>query len=327
MWAENTSISVVIAQRCTFSILIIWGNSFIRSSSILSTSNPRGAISSKITPDSLSILIAHIKIRIEIPMAFSLPFGKFAARRWPLKFFYTSNIPVILIAAVIANMQVVGKMMSEKGLTFFGQYDASGQVTGGLVYYLTAPNSIGLMIMVILAGILALGFALLAVRMWKKYALRMSLVGAMFGILVGYFIISSIAEIPVVAVSDYIRGFTYMMTMIIGSTIFSIFWMSTAGMDAKSVAEQFKSSFLSIPGFRRDPRIVEHVLNRYIPSLAVLGGAFVGFLAGFADLTSAIGTGTGILLAVMIVYQFYESIAQQHMEDMHPAVRKFMGGS
>jgi preprotein translocase subunit SecY len=80
-----------------------------------------------------------------------------------------------------------------------------------------------------------------------------------------------------------------------------------------------------IPGFRHDPRIAERVLERYIPALTVLGGAFIGFLAAYADLTSAIGTGTGLLLAVMIVYQFYEQIKSQHGDDIPPSIRKFLG--
>jgi len=34
--------------------------------------------------------------------------------------------------------------------------------------------------------------------------------------------------------------------------------------------------------------------------------------------------GTGILLAVMIIYRLYEEIAQQHALDMHPIARKFI---
>jgi preprotein translocase subunit SecY len=49
-------------------------------------------------------------------------------------------------------------------------------------------------------------------------------------------------------------------------------------------------------------------------------------LAAVADLTGALGSGTGILLTVMIVYNLYQSIAQQHVEDMNPMMRKFMGG-
>jgi preprotein translocase subunit SecY len=43
-----------------------------------------------------------------------------------------------------------------------------------------------------------------------------------------------------------------------------------------------------------------------------------------ADLTGALSRGTGILLAVMIIYKMYEDIAKQHMMDMHPMMRKFM---
>jgi preprotein translocase subunit SecY len=49
-------------------------------------------------------------------------------------------------------------------------------------------------------------------------------------------------------------------------------------------------------------------------------------LASFADLTGALSSGTGLLLTVMIVYRLYEDIAKQHMMDMNPMLRKFMGG-
>jgi preprotein translocase subunit SecY len=40
----------------------------------------------------------------------------------------------------------------------------------------------------------------------------------------------------------------------------------------------------------------------------------------------ALSNGTGILLAVMIIYKLYEEISKQHMMDMNPALRKMMGG-
>jgi preprotein translocase subunit SecY len=95
-------------------------------------------------------------------------------------------------------------------------------------------------------------------------------------------------------------------------------------MDAQAQAKQILSSGLQIPGFRRDPRIVEQILNRYIPSLTVLGGISIGILAAAADLLGALSNGTGILLTVMIIYKLYEDIARQHMMDMHPALRKMM---
>ena len=75
--------------------------------------------------------------------------------------------------------------------------------------------------------------------------------------------------------------------------------------------------------FRRDPRILEKVLDRYITPLAVLGGAAVGALAALADFIGALGTGTGILLTVMIIYNFYENLAARYLEEMNPMIRKF----
>ncbi|MBN2202581.1 MAG: preprotein translocase subunit SecY [Candidatus Aenigmarchaeota archaeon] len=272
------------------------------------------------------ILTVYIMdVRVEVPMAFSMPFGKFAARRWPLKFLYTSNIPVILTAAVLANMQIMGKMLFQRGITILGTYDADGNISGGLMYYLSAPSGeVGLIIMTVLASVLALSFAILSIKYLKKYTKRMAIAGALLGLVFGYLLIT-IFNISTISTTTIVRAITYMSVYIVSSVIFSVFWTSTASMDAKSVAEQFKSYSIMIPGFRHDPRIFEKVLNRYIPALTVLGGAFVGFLATFADLTSAIGSGTGLLLTVMIIYQLYEQIMQQHGDDIPPSIRKFLG--
>ena len=98
-------------------------------------------------------------------------------------------------------------------------------------------------------------------------------------------------------------------------------------MDARSQAKQMMASGLQIPGFRKDERVLERLLNRYIWPLTVMGGITVGFMAAIADLTGSLSRGTGILLAVMIVYKLYEEIAQQHMMDMNPMLRKFIGGA
>jgi preprotein translocase subunit SecY len=269
-----------------------------------------------------SVVVFAQDMNIEIPMAFSLPFGKFAARRWPLKFVYTSNIPVILTAAVVANLRVVGKMMSDSGIPWLGVFDANGQPLSGAVYYMTAPQSAGLMVSILVAGIFALVTAYIIKKTLKKYTLRLTFCGALIGFVVGYFLSGSVALLSMITTADIIRSITYLLTMITGSVIFSKFWVTTSGMDSASVAEQFKSSSIVIPGFRRDPRIIERVLEKYIPSITVLGGAFIGLLAGFADLTNAVGSGTGILLTVMILYQIYEQILQKHWDDMPEWLRK-----
>ncbi len=306
---------------------IIW--KFIVS---LSLGDPAAAFTSLLPFFALVLVFVIVvfaqSMKIQIPMAFTLPFGKFAARRWPLKFIYTSNIPVILTSAVIANIEVLGNILYQRGLPLFGEFSNNQAVKGLSISYLLSssqPPSLGLV--AIVAGIFALLFAFFAMRILKKYVLRLSLAGGVIGAVLGYALLVALElpNLPLFDTLDIFHSFVYMIVTIIGAVIFSMFWVNTAGMDAHTVSEQFKSANIMIPGFRRDPRIIERVLERYIPALAVLGGAFVGFLAGYANMMNAIGTGTGILLTVMIIYQFYEQISAQHAEDMPPVVKKILG--
>jgi preprotein translocase subunit SecY len=67
--------------------------------------------------------------------------------------------------------------------------------------------------------------------------------------------------------------------------------------------------------------MLESILNKYIFPLTVLGAVSVGLLAGMADLTGALGSGTGILLTVGILYRMYEQMEQQQMFDVMPALK------
>jgi preprotein translocase subunit SecY len=93
-------------------------------------------------------------------------------------------------------------------------------------------------------------------------------------------------------------------------------------MDESSQAKNIIASGLQIPGFRKDQRVLESVLSRYIMPLTIMGGAAVGALSSVADLFGVITSGTSLLLGVMIMYQFYQNISQQHALDMHPAMKK-----
>ena len=55
-------------------------------------------------------------------------------------------------------------------------------------------------------------------------------------------------------------------------------------------------------------------LNRYIPTAAAFGGLCIGALSVIADFMGAIGSGTGILLAVTIIYQYFEIFAKEQQE-------------
>ena len=84
------------------------------------------------------------------------------------------------------------------------------------------------------------------------------------------------------------------------------------------------NSGLQIPGFRKDERILESILSRYVMPLTVMGGLAIGLLAAVSDVLGTITGGTALLLGIMIMFQFYQNIAQQHAVDMHPSLRNFM---
>ena len=76
-------------------------------------------------------------------------------------------------------------------------------------------------------------------------------------------------------------------------------------MAAKDVVKSLVEQDLYIAGREKQESMIQF-LNRYIPTAAALGGVMVGLLTIFADMLGAIGSGTGILLAVNIIYSFYE---------------------
>jgi len=118
----------------------------------------------------------------------------------------------------------------------------------------------------------------------------------------------------------------HVLFYVVFSIIFAFFWVNTSGQDAQSQAQNIMRSGLSIPGFRKDERVLESILKRYITPLTIMGGAAVGILASVANLFGALVGGTAILLVIMIFYQLYQNIAQQHAVDMNPALKGFFGG-
>ena len=63
----------------------------------------------------------------------------------------------------------------------------------------------------------------------------------------------------------------------------------------------------------RDKSMMDQ-LNRYIPTAAAFGGLCIGALSVLADFLGAIGSGTGILLAVTIIYQYFEIFVKEQSE-------------
>ncbi len=231
-------------------------------------------------------------MKVEIPLSFGRIRGH--GIRWPLNFIYTSNIPVILVAALIANVQLWARLVQNR----------VGEATSGFFYFIS-KHMLGQFAPGTNAPESGLVFWTNAPRLVEVAITN----------------ISAFLHSPIL-----LQSLTYILFMMAGSVLFSLFWVQTAGMDAKTQAKNIMASGLQVPGFRRDQRVLETILNRYIGPLTILGALAVGFLAASADLLGALTSGTGILLTVMIIYRLYEEIAQQHMMDMHPMLRKVMEG-
>ncbi|MDD1659983.1 MAG: preprotein translocase subunit SecY [Methanomicrobiales archaeon] len=115
--------------------------------------------------------------------------------------------------------------------------------------------------------------------------------------------------------------------MVVGGAIFALFWIKTAGLDSKDVARQIQLSGMHIPGYRKNPQVLERYLDRYIPRITIIGGVFIGILSVVANLFGVIGqaSGTGLLLTVSITYRLYEEIASGQIMEMYPMMRRFFG--
>lgn len=222
------------------------------------------------------IVVWAQSLKVEIPLSFGRIRGY--AIKWPLAFFYASVIPVILTAALVANIQLFGGLLQNWAghATFLGNFQ-DGRAISGFAFWLGDTN---LLELIIRGGFLS------------RYLLQ---------------------------------GLTHILFYIGLCTMFSVFWVKTSGMDAKAQAQKIAASGLQVSGFRQDIRILESILDRYVMPLTVMGGAAIGLLAAATDLLGALASGTAILLVIMIMFQFYQNIAQQHMTDMNPAMRKFMG--
>ncbi|ELZ91142.1 preprotein translocase subunit SecY [Haloferax sulfurifontis] len=230
------------------------------------------------------IVVYAESVRVEIPLSHARVKG--ARGRFPVKLIYASVLPMILVRALQANIQFLGRFLNSGWVgmpAWLGQY-TGGQVTGGLFYYLAPIQS-------------------RSDWMW-------------------FLGLTSADPLDIA-----IRVLIDLIFMIVGGAVFAIFWVETTGMGPESTARQIQNSGMQIPGFRRNPQVIEKVMERYIPQVTVIGGALVGLLAVMANMLGTIGavSGTGLLLTVSITYKLYEEIAEEQLMEMHPMMRQMFG--
>ncbi|MDD1775024.1 MAG: preprotein translocase subunit SecY [Methanobacterium sp.] len=213
------------------------------------------------------VVVYAESMRVEIPLSYGGVKG--ARGKYPLKFIYASNMPVILTSALLLNVQLFATLFQKLGFPIFGTI-SNGQAVSGLALWLTIPT------------------------------------------------LSTIFTNP-------LQVLFYAIVFIGSCVLFAWLWVELSGIGPKQVSKQLYDMGMQIPGFRSSRGQFERILKKYIPAITIMGGAFVGLLAFGADLTGALGGGTGVLLTVGIVYRLYEELAQEQLMDMHPMLRRFMG--
>ncbi len=253
------------------------------------------------------VSIYAYEMKIEIPLSFEQLRG--VGGRLPIPFLYVSVLPVILASSLELSFTVWFRFLS--GVTghlanlarFFAYYQASSagpQLSGGIIY-LISPT-----------------FPL-------PYSAAYGGVGG-YGPYFSY-LATHVSELflpwgGMVLVPEWVHVIVYTVVLMLLCVVFGKFWIEMTGQSPKNLAEQLGDTGWQIPGFRRDPRIVESVLNKYIPTVTVLGSLFVGLLAALSTLTGAIGTGMGILLTVGIIYMLYQQLEQQNLYETYPVLNK-----
>ena len=125
--------------------------------------------------------------------------------------------------------------------------------------------------------------------------------------------------------AEPIRAAVYLAILVAFCAVFSLIWLEVGGLGPSKVARQLMDSGMQIPGYRRSGRPIESILKRYIPVVTILGGIIVGLVAGISDFLGVFGSGTGILLAVGIIYQYYELLMRERAAEMFPAFRRILG--
>lgn len=312
-WGIMSGINIFIAAGVSYSIIAGTVSILLPGAEQALASGGASALSSAVLafgPLFFAIIIFLVSIyayetKVELPLAFEQLRG--VGGRLPIPFLYVSVLPVILASSLELSFTVWFRFLAGSAssiVKFFAYYTTGAggpQLTGGLLYLISpafqspypAPYGIG-------------GYG----AYFNWFATSASQLYLPWG--------------GIVMVPEWIHAIIYTLVLVGLCIIFGKFWVGMTGQSPKEMSEQLGDMGWQIPGFRRDPRIIESVLNKYIPTVTVLGSIFVGLLAALATLTGAIGTGMGILLTVGIIYMVYQQLQQERLFETYPLLDKIM---
>ncbi len=128
------------------------------------------------------------------------------------------------------------------------------------------------------------------------------------------------------ALEDPLRAVVYTILLIVAAILFGLMWVEVSGMSPRDQAENLVRSGMNIPGLRLGSvKTLERFLARYIYPLALLSSIIVGTIAALATILGVFGGGMGILLAVGIIYQYYQIIAYERALETYPLLKRLIG--
>lgn len=124
---------------------------------------------------------------------------------------------------------------------------------------------------------------------------------------------------------DPFRAVGYVIFMVAIVVVFGRLWVELGGLSPKSAAKNLLDADVQVPGFRRSNQPIEALLNRYIPSVTILGSVILGVLAGVSDVLGVFGSGIGILLMVDILINYYNQLVREQVEVVMPRLGALLG--
>jgi len=226
-------------------------------------------------------------IRIELPMSYAGYKG--FRSRYPIKLLYVSNLPVIFASALFANVYFFSQLL-------WSQFGRPAPGTNLFFQIIGDYNQ----------------------TVGTNGQTSVQTVGGLAYYVTAPHNLQGVISAPLQAAA-------YLGIIIVFCAVFSLIWLEVGGLGPGKVAQQLMDSGMQIPGYRRSGRPIEAILKRYIPVVTVLGGIIVGLVAGLSDFFGAFGSGTGILLSVGIIYQYYELLMRERAAEMFPAFRRILG--
>lgn len=113
---------------------------------------------------------------------------------------------------------------------------------------------------------------------------------------------------------DPVHAIFYITFVLTTCALFSKMWIEINKTTARDVAKKLREEGKFLKQARQNEDDMAVALNKYIPTAAAFGGLCIGSLTILADFLGAIGSGTGILLAVTMIHQYYEILQREGQE-------------